>query len=663
MIRTVGTTLLCATAAASSALLCPALFGDRGYVPLLLIAAVLSATLPLLGRWAPVPALAGLVVLPWLTNNPLSALLTGWAHLLSVGLPTDPAGDLLLPPAVLVWTSGFLGSWLTRRRARPLLALLPAVLAFIAMLLLVGEQPGAHPLAAPVLTATCLLLLLRPTPTSAGALLAVTGLVAGLLLAPTLVTGEHRFDPRRFQPGPTIIADTVTPLSTVTRQLKIAPPVDLFHVRIAPEQASRVDRIRIAALDHYDGVLWADSSHYRPVGRRVLDEQPQGGQFEALVDVHGLTGPYLPLLTGTSQVDLPESAMDPLKFGKTNGNLVVSGPRPAELSYTTHGTLPPRQDQLTAGTVVRQVGPPPGIPVDLAAKAREYVPSDNPGYPALSSLAAKLRWAASSTRVDSGQSYADIKQLVSTGNGDGPEPRVSGFAVLARSLGLSARVAVGYRLRSYHQDHFAVTSADAQAWPEVHFAGLGWIPFDVTDPPSPPIDQTVTEMVQPPAGGDGTTSAPQTRPTDLPQGRPDTDPSPMTATGPAGAALLLVLALSTVPAVKAIRRHRRRSRPGPAGQIMGAWLEICDRLTERGLRVTVSMTAHEIATRARPLGITLSEAADAADAAVFARVIPASDAVARVWEHEAQLRKASYQDRIRALFDPRPLLNHLGRRR
>ena len=57
------------------------------------------------------------------------------------------------------------------------------------------------------------------------------------------------------------------------------------------------------------------------------------------------------------------------------------------------------------------------------------------------------------------------------------------YAALARSLGLPARVAVGFTPGEEDEDApgtYVVTGRNAHAWPEVYFAGVGWVPFEPT---------------------------------------------------------------------------------------------------------------------------------------------------------------------------------------
>ena len=63
----------------------------------------------------------------------------------------------------------------------------------------------------------------------------------------------------------------------------------------------------------------------------------------------------------------------------------------------------------------------------------------------------------------------------------------SAMTVLLRSLGVAARYASGYGMGEYHaeEDAWLVTSANAHAWVEVYFPGVGWIEFEPTPAQSP----------------------------------------------------------------------------------------------------------------------------------------------------------------------------------
>jgi transglutaminase-like putative cysteine protease len=54
------------------------------------------------------------------------------------------------------------------------------------------------------------------------------------------------------------------------------------------------------------------------------------------------------------------------------------------------------------------------------------------------------------------------------------------MALMARLLGIPARVAVGFVRGQYEKGEWHVTDHDAHAWVEVWFRGYGWLPFDPT---------------------------------------------------------------------------------------------------------------------------------------------------------------------------------------
>ncbi len=54
------------------------------------------------------------------------------------------------------------------------------------------------------------------------------------------------------------------------------------------------------------------------------------------------------------------------------------------------------------------------------------------------------------------------------------------MALMLRSLGIPARVAVGFTSGSWAKGEWTVTDHEAHAWVEAWFAGHGWLPFDPT---------------------------------------------------------------------------------------------------------------------------------------------------------------------------------------
>jgi len=56
----------------------------------------------------------------------------------------------------------------------------------------------------------------------------------------------------------------------------------------------------------------------------------------------------------------------------------------------------------------------------------------------------------------------------------------SAEVLLLRSIGIPARLAVGFARGEFVDGHYTVHRRDAHAWPEVYFPGIGWVEFEPT---------------------------------------------------------------------------------------------------------------------------------------------------------------------------------------
>lgn len=270
------------------------------------------------------------------------------------------------------------------------------------------------------------------------------------------------------------------------------------------------------------------------------------------------------------------------------------------------------------------------------------------------------------------------------------EQYASAMAIMLRTVGIPARVAIGFTPGTRTGgDTRVVTTDDAHAWVEAYFPGVGWLTFD----PTPLADG---RGVVPPhvAAADPVPRAalPEPGAADLPvpPAGPATEPTTRTAAGADGGAgsgeagtgpwllagaVLVVLAVLTglAPgAVRGVERHRRLRLVGAggAGAAPAAWEELLAESADRGFEPATNETVRDVARRLlREHG--LDEAGRSGLRALVGSVerawygagadpcpgLPAALAAVRT-----SLARCSPMSR-RAKLLPRSVLRRLGRRR
>ncbi len=188
----------------------------------------------------------------------------------------------------------------------------------------------------------------------------------------------------------------------------------------------------------------------------------------------------------------------------------------------------------------------------------------------------------------------------------------SAMAVMARTLDIPSRVAVGYAPGTPDgsrggERRYTVQSSDLHAWTELYFAGTGWVKFD----PTPGIGESTAFAEQAAANtGDATGQEPAPDAAQQNQQNPRSQEGSAAAvvaddssTAPRSAAAVLVVALVVVLAPGLVRRGRRswrmrraESSPEPA------WREIEDTARDLGVVTSAADTPRGLAQRlhARP---------------------------------------------------------------
>jgi transglutaminase-like putative cysteine protease len=191
------------------------------------------------------------------------------------------------------------------------------------------------------------------------------------------------------------------------------------------------------------------------------------------------------------------------------------------------------------------------------------------------------------------------------------------MAIMARALGIPARVGVGYMPGIRQPDNrWVVTAHDSHAWPELYFSGYGWVRFEPTPQAqtgtAPPW--TVPDSASPTVPSPDLTDP--ANPRDNPSDRPSATPLPNEhgQSGPGanasagsginpvpflvGAAVLFVLAVPFLVRTS-VRRVRLSVRQPSARLVERVWQELADVTVDFGFTWDDSATPRATGARLR----------------------------------------------------------------
>lgn len=242
----------------------------------------------------------------------------------------------------------------------------------------------------------------------------------------------------------------------------------------------------------------------------------------------------------------------------------------------------------------------------------------------------------------------------------------SAMAVMARTLGIPARIAVGFLPgKPAGANTHSVMLTDAHAWPELFFTGAGWVRFEPTPAtragvaPSwatPAIDVAPSAGPSTAAPGADTGNDPSVDP--RLKNLPDQEAVPTTAPSAGGAdaasgfdldipwrtVLLVLLVLAVVglaPAAAALARWRRhRAAQDDPARIEAAWADLFEGADDLGYVLAPGSTPRQAGAElalaahlpsASPDAVALGRLAQAVERSRYARsVTPAGDVDADV---------------------------------
>lgn len=408
---------------------------------------------------------------------------------------------------------------------------------------------------------------------------------------------------------------TYNPITTLRGQLTLPVPQVLLSYTSSDPQP---DYLRLTTLDRFDGRGWSSSQLKGDPGRDAVGNgipTPEGLDLSRTVPVNG-TFTIADLDTRWLPVPFPPRSVavrGPWVWD-ARAQSVFSAPRTTKdldgpYTVTASRVVPQRGSLSDVGQVPQDVAPyaqPVQLTPYVDSEVRRVTAGARTDFAKVEALQAYFLDAnrfAYSTDADAPGFGTDdaLERFLRNGKGF-CEQYSSAMAAMVRSLGIPARVAVGFTPGTAAGSTYTVTTSDAHAWPEVWFSGLGWIRFE----PTPRADGTtsVPAYARPaaapgPAGSvDGTLPGGGAAPTATarPGGRnskendlyrpepapapPASPPAPASSLPPlrvlVGAGLLLLLV--SPAGLHAVRSRRSHSDP------LTAWSRVCEDATDVGHR-------------------------------------------------------------------------------
>ena len=452
--------------------------------------------------------------------------------------------------------------------------------------------------------------------------------------------------------GGTISA--VNPLVSLRDSLNVDEDREVMSYRTNTDETQDM-YLRIVALDDFDGTAWKPAQRHitdvpdtlpTPTG---LSSDVQRTSIQTTVSAaDSYAQDWLPMPYPATQVDIKGS----WRYEPVGRTLVGDhGQTTRGVQYEVTSLLvQPTAEQLAAApepdpALKREFTEvPDSLPSVVADTARQVTAGSANHY----EQAVKLQdyFAVSGgftydTEVQVGSGSAAIARFLKDKEGFCVHFSFA-MAAMARTLGIPARVAVGFTPGSPQPDgSMSVGLRDAHAWPELYFEGVGWTRFEPT-----PNRGSVPEYTQPQTSGTNVPAVPQ------PTVSASTAPAPAASASASctaqenklgacasesalatvgsdddGMPWLQILALALagllvlgVPLLPMLWRMRTRTlRLGGHGRTeadvavytLGAWLEVTDTAWDYGIEPDDSQTPRKAAARIVRLGLLDPTAADA----------------------------------------------------
>ena len=240
---------------------------------------------------------------------------------------------------------------------------------------------------------------------------------------------------------------------------------------------------RLTTLPEFDGRTFRLPSRDLDRVDDTDGGEPQGRTIRQQIQILALTDKIVPAAADVYQV----APNDEMRVNHDTGTLLKLTDLVSGEQFTIVSVAPDlTPDELRAATTDNPpdeifLGLPDDVPDDVYDTAAEVTAGATTDYDRLIALQNWFRDNFEySTEVQSGHGNNAIESFLQIRKGY-CEQFAATFAVMARTLGIPSRVAVGYtpgRLRS--DGWYSVLGRNSHAWPEIWFDGIGWVAFEPT---------------------------------------------------------------------------------------------------------------------------------------------------------------------------------------
>lgn len=657
----------------------PILLGGFLRWPAALTMVVATVTYVVVGSAVTVNDLVSMKVVPTgaAMSEVLMGIVTSWKDLLTLETPLGTEQGTLILPFLVAFLGAALVTALVvwRRSWLSTIGVILCVAVVLAIGVLWGPAEANLATGLGIVLATTLALWAawrmgqwraRRWPALV-ALLTVAGLGVGFL-TPALLENNQRFVLRSIVVPPFDPTAQISPLSKYRSYIKDFADTELLTMKGLPESGL----VRLATMDEFDGVVWNVSdtagTHGSAAFRRISDSvelsslEQAGEKYQIQVVIGELTGVWVPTVGALQTILFDTSTTNNVDFrfnDLTKTGVAIAGVTPG-MRYRMVGAIAKQPTDLELGEAEPDNGLVPAqSQVPDVVRDRALQITKDATTPAL--VARDLeQYFQSSGYFSHGEQAGGARSLSGHGTdrisalltedlmiGDA-EQYASAMALMARELGLPARVVLGFDPQDHDPESaITFTGGDMTAWVEINYGKHGWVSyFPTPDSSRTPQDSDKPSEVEP---------QPQTnqKPPDPPQPitPPQVDSEETNITSeqeniPEGTSWsvivkvvlavgipVLLLAIWPLLIVWAKWRRRRKRQRGPAmAQITGGWQEIIDVSQDLGKVPSADLTRRQTARFLAPdKPEVLTELAELADGAVFAGATPADGEAKQFW--------------------------------